>query len=340
MFYPIHPGHPGPDQSISDTLLAGLALLAISPFVPRLRADDAPQALARAARSPYDIERFVATHNDYDWAPLWQALDIHDADLPMCTLGSESLAACSADVVSVFDPSQVIVVLRHAADPAEVYLRFVPVVAPDRSVRWRFAGHYQPRAAFFHPRYRVVMLGRKPFLIIDGHGTNAQDASSEFEEWLDLTAGELEPALRFTLKGSQETKFGLRREVAATLLSTQAALIETIRISREAAFFAQDSDGELALGSQTATSVYTRVGAGPFIFDETQSSSPEAEVSELYEDFDRALANEDFLSQDLAALTAIARNPESREKRWLRLLLARCGDTEDKRALVKLIEGR
>jgi len=321
-------------------LLAGLALLLISPSAPSLWADDAPQALARAARSPYDIERFVATHNEYDWAPLWQALDIRDASLPTCTLGSESLASCSADVVSVFDPSQVIVVLRHAANASEVYLRFIPVVGPDRSVRWRFTGHYQPKASFFRPRYHVIVFDRKPFLIIDGHGANAQDASSEFEEWLDLTANGLEPALHFTLKGSQETKSGIRREVAATILSTQAARTETIRISREAAFFAEDSDGELALGSQTATSVYTRAGTGPFIFDETQSSSPEAEVSELYEDFDRALSNEDFLSQDRAALFAIARNPESREKRWLRLWLVRCGDTEDKRAVVKLIEGK
>jgi hypothetical protein len=321
-------------------LLAGLAVLVISPFLPRLTADDASQALARAAGSPYDIERFVATHDEYDWAPLWQALDIHDAYLPMCTLGSESLPACSADVISVFDPSQVLVVLRHAANAAQVYLRFVPVVGPDRAVRWRFAGHYQPKAAFFHPRYRVLVFGRKPFLIIDGHGASAQDASSEFEEWLDLTVDGLEPALHFTLKGSQETRSGIRREVTATILSTQAAPSETIRISREAAFFAEDSDGELALGSQTATSAYTRVGAGPFRFDQTQSSSPEGQVSVLYEEFDRALSNEDFLSDDLAALTAIARNPDSREKRWLRLWLVRCGDTEDKRALVKLIEGR
>ena len=321
-------------------LLAGLAMLLISPFVPRLAADDAPQALARAARSPYDIERFIATHNEYDWAPLWQALDIHDVFLPTCTLGSESLAACSADVVSVFDPSQVIVVLRHAANAAEVYLRFIPVVGPNRFVRWRFAGHYQPKAAFFRARYRVIVFDRKPFLVINGHGANADDASSEFEEWLDLTAGELEPALHFTSKGSQETKLGIRREVAATVSSSQGALTETIRISRETAFFAEDSEGELDLGSQTAISVYTRVGPGPFIFDETQSSSPEAEISELYEDFDRALSNEDFLSRDLGALTTIARQPESREKRWLRRLLARCEDTEDKRVLVKLIEGR
>ena len=321
-------------------LLAGLALPVISPFLPRLRADDAPQALARAARSPYDIVRFVSTHNEYDWAPLWQALDIHDASLPVCTLGSESLAACSADVVSVFDPSQVIVVLRHAAHAAEVYLRFIPVVGPNRSVQWRFAGHYQPQAAFFRPRYRVVVFDRKPFLIIDGHGASATDASSEFEEWLDLTADGLEPALHFTSKGSQETQFGIRREVTAAILSAQTALVETIRISREAAFFAEDSDGRMALGSQTATSVYTRVGPGPFIFDETQSSSPEDKVSELYENFERTLSNEDFLRQDLAALTAIARNPDNREKRWLRLLLVRCGDTQDKRALVKLIEGR
>jgi hypothetical protein len=321
-------------------LLASLAVILISSFLLRLRADDAPQALALAARSPYDIQRFVATHNEYDWAPLWQALDIDDASMPMCTLGSESLAACSADLVSVFDPSQVIVVLRHAAHAAQVYLRFVPVVGSDRSVQWRFAGHYQPKAAFFRPRYHVLVFDRKPFLIIDGHGASATDASSEFEEWLDLTADGLEPALHFTSKGSQETKFGIRREVSAAILSSQAALIETIRISREAAFFAEDSDGELALGSRTGTSVYTRVGPGPFIFDETQSSAPEDEVSELYEDFDRALSNEDFLRQDLEALTAIARNPDSREKRWLRLLLVRCGDTEDKRALVKLIEGR
>ena len=319
---------------------AGLALPLILPFCPRLWADDASQALARAARSPYDIVRFVATHSEYDWAPLWQALDIHDASLPMCALGSESLAACSADVVSVFDPSQVIVVLRHAAHAAQVYLRFIPVVGPDRAVQWRFAGHYQPKAAFFRPRYRVIVFNRKPFLIIEGHGASAQDASSEFEEWLDLTADDLVAALHFTSKGSQETRFGIRREVSAAILSSQAALMETIRISREAAFFVEDPDGELSLGSQITTSVYTRVGAGPFIFDQTQSSLPEDEVSELYEDFDRALSNEDFLRQDLAALTAIARNPDSREKRWLRRWLVSCGDTEDKRALVKLIEER
>lgn len=331
---------PGSSATAQARLLAGLTVLVGLSFAPALWADDAPEALARAASSPYGIERFVATHVDFDWAPLWEALDIHDASLPMCTLGSESLAACSGEVVSVFDPSQVIVVLRHAASAAQVYLRFVPVVGPGRSVRWRFTGHYQPRAAFFHPRYHLTVFDRKPFLIIEGHGASAPDASSEFQEWLDLTASDLEPALHFTSKGSQETDFGIRREVAATILSVQTTPIETIRISREAAFFAEDFDGQLSLGSQTATSVYTRLGTGPFIFDQTQSGSPEDQILELYENFDRRLSNEDFLRQNLAALTAIARNPDSREKRWLRLLLVRCGDTEDKRALVKLIEER
>ncbi len=304
-------------------------------MLPRVLADDAQQALARAANSPYDIERFVATHNQYDWAPLWQALDIHDVSLPACSQGSESLAACSADVISVFDPSQVLVILRHAAYAVEVYLRFMPSISADRSVKWRFAGHYQPRASYFRPRYRLVVFDHKPFLILVGHVAGARDASGQVEQWLDLTAPELAPAFHYTSKASQENKSGIRREVTAVIASAQPAPVETIRVAREVTFFAEDSEGEIALGSQRAASIYTRRRGRQFIFDETQSSLPESDVAELYEGFDETLSNEDFLRLDLAALTAIAHGPEAREKRWLRLFLQRCADTEEKRALAK-----
>jgi hypothetical protein len=317
--------------------MAGLSLLTISCLLPHLSADDAQQALARAANSPYEIERFVATHNQYDWAPLWQALEIHDVSLPACTQGSESLAACSADVISVFDPSQVLVILRHAAYAAEVYLRFMPSMGADRTVKWRFAGHYQPRAAYFRPRYRLILFDRKPFLILTGHGASARDASGQVEQWLDLTAPELAPAFYYTSKASQENKSGIRREVTAVIASAQQAPVETIRVVREVTFFAEDFEGEITLGSQRAASIYTRPGGGQFIFDETQSSLPESDVVELYEGFEETLSNEDFLRLDLAALTSIAHGAETREKRWLRLFLDRCADTEEKRALAKLL---
>jgi hypothetical protein len=157
------------------------------------------------------------------------------------------------------------------------------------------------------------------------------------EQWLDLTAPELAPAFYYTSKASQENKSGIRREVTAVIASAQQAPVETIRVVREVTFFAEDFEGEITLGSQRAASIYTRPGGGQFIFDETQSSLPESDVVELYEGFEETLSNEDFLRLDLAALTSIAHGAETREKRWLRLFLDRCADTEEKRALAKLM---
>jgi len=54
-----------------------LIAVVISAFaLPGHAIADVETDLARAAKSPYDIARFVDTHKTFDWAPLWKALGI------------------------------------------------------------------------------------------------------------------------------------------------------------------------------------------------------------------------------------------------------------------------
>ena len=54
-----------------------LIAVVISAFaLPGHAIADVETDLAQAAKSPYDIARFVDTHKTFDWAPLWKALGI------------------------------------------------------------------------------------------------------------------------------------------------------------------------------------------------------------------------------------------------------------------------
>ena len=63
---------------------------------PLLAAD-----IVAAAASPYALPRFVETHANFEWDPLWAALKI-DAFLPAC----RDAAPCGAELITVPDPDQ------------------------------------------------------------------------------------------------------------------------------------------------------------------------------------------------------------------------------------------
>ena len=82
--------------------LTAFALLAIP-----LWAQSGPSAqdaeLARAAKNPYDLARFVDSHTGFDWNVLWKALGIEPLMMQAC--GDRS-AACSTELITVFNPDQ------------------------------------------------------------------------------------------------------------------------------------------------------------------------------------------------------------------------------------------
>jgi hypothetical protein len=64
-------------------------------------AQNAPDPdIVRAAKSPYDLARFINSNDEIDWAPLWQALGV-DAKLGLsCSMN------CAAEIIMVQNPEQ------------------------------------------------------------------------------------------------------------------------------------------------------------------------------------------------------------------------------------------
>ncbi len=80
------------------------------------------QELASLAASPYELARYVETHRDFDWQPLWQALGIKDQEvfLPPCEENFSGVAPCSSELITVADPLQMIVLLEHQGSHFQV----------------------------------------------------------------------------------------------------------------------------------------------------------------------------------------------------------------------------
>lgn len=133
-----------------------LAAVAASGWI---RADVA-RDLAQAAESPYEIERFVETHAVFDCHPLWKAVKLTDhTGLPACEERLHAGRDCSSELISVLEPEQTIVLLRHNISGFEVYLRYVPEKSSSGGSQWRWVGHYQPKVKYFPPRARIVRFG-------------------------------------------------------------------------------------------------------------------------------------------------------------------------------------
>ena len=121
------------------------------------------QGIADVATSPYDLAKFVETHHDFDWAPLWRALHITDERvfLQPCEQEFTGVPPCSTELITVVDPHLVILILKHESTGLEAFLRYQPVGAG----RWQFFGAYAPNVKYFGPGHRVTRFGAKPFLV-------------------------------------------------------------------------------------------------------------------------------------------------------------------------------
>ncbi len=298
------------------------------------RADVATD-LERAAQSPYDIQEFVDTHAAFKWNPLWRALKLtDDTFLPECEERS-----CSAKLISVGSPEQVIVILHHEPSWFEVYLRFVPVPSNGER-RWRFAGHYQPNVKYFPPRHRIAQFGQRPYLVVTEQGVSGTGVSSEVETWIDLTISEMRSVFSYTSKGySQPFPRGVSRAERATILSLKSDPTESIRVQYSVEFETEDASGRsIRLGRRMDTAVYTRQRPGEdFTLDGRQSPGFSDEVDALYNDFDGDPKNEDFLKFDFTFLKKLASGPNGASKRWLRQFLANCGETTEKKQLMVVL---
>ncbi len=292
--------------------------------------------LALAAKSPYDIARFVDTHIAFRWEALWQALGIQKKDdvfMQPCGEMGGPKRDCSEELVTILDPFQVILILRHNLAGPEVYLRFLRNTGPDNSGPWEFGGHYSPLVKYFEPRHRTLRFGRKPFLAVTRQGASGSGLSSEVEDWMDLTLPKFEPVFSLTTEGHYSglpDRVGL--ETFAFPVSTETDSAERIQVAYQASF---TRNGEtFAIRSDSAT--YIRRG-DEFVFDAGRSKTPEADIENIYNFGDDLPSNEDYLRYLLPQLKEIATGPQDELKDWLKRFLDECENTAEKRELQALL---
>src|SRR5580704_12199225 len=81
-------------------------------------AQNAPEPdIVRAAKSPYDLARYINSHDEIDWEPLWKALGVDEE------LGLPCSRNCTAELILVDNPEQAILIV-NASLAFDVYLRF------------------------------------------------------------------------------------------------------------------------------------------------------------------------------------------------------------------------
>lgn len=313
------------------------ALFIFAWYVPVASYAGADEDLARAAKSPYEIARFVDSHVTFHWEPLWKALGIQKDDVVIqpCGVMAGPERDCSVELVTVLDPFQVILILRSSRIAPEVYLRFLRASGPDRPGPWKFGGHYCPPVMDFEPQHRTLRFGKKPFLVVTRQGISGSSWVSEVEDWLDLSLPKFEPVFSLTTKRGHhsELRDHVGLETSAGVVSMESDPPERIGVSYSARFMDND-DAIRSYRSDNAT--YSRRG-DMFVFDASRSKTSASDIHNLYNNDTESPSNEDYLRYFLADLKGIATRPDGERKEWLKRFLETCNDTVEKRELRALL---
>jgi hypothetical protein len=291
--------------------------------------------LASAAKSPYEIARFVDTHITFRWEPLWKSLGIqNDVFMQPCGELNGAKRDCSEEFITIPDPFQVILILRHGLAMPEVYLRFLRERGTGTTAPWKFGGYYSPLVKYFEPRHRMLRFGMKPFLVVTRQGISGSGWSSEIDDWIDLTTEKFEPVFSLTTKGhysGEPDDVGL--DTAALVVSTEPSPVEWIQVAYTARF---SHSGKAFRSFRSDNAVYVRRGEG-FVFDATRSKTPRADIDNLYDiNFDQP-SREDYLRYLLPDLKKIAAGRAGDLKDWLTRFLATCENTREERELELLL---
>lgn len=295
------------------------------------------QDIAAASNSPYDIAKFVETHHDFDWEPLWRALHVNPNEmfLPVCEQDFEGVAPCSAELITVVDPLQMIVILEQQTSGFQVMLRY----RTAGEGAWRFAGAYSPLVKYFHLEHHVTRFGSKPFFVTTSQGISGSGVSSKIELWFDLTRDPFEPALEFTAEGSYfPFPDGISRKTGGLVVSLTTQPVERIAVGYHVQFGAYGKSGkELPIVSRMDRVVYTRSSSGEFQMDPHLSTATEHEIEAFYDIEKTGYSDEEFLKFNFEELSALAAKKNDERLPWLSEFLKQAPDIPETRQLKALM---
>ncbi len=229
---------------------------------------DVDAELAKAAKSPYDLARFVDSHQEFDVAALWKAL------------GAKSLLAgprCrfTEELISVVNPFQVIVHLHDIRRNFVMSIFVIGVRAERRNEHVAIRGAVCKRGQrYYEPHQEVRHIGPKPYFLATEQGVSGSDWGSQIENWFDLTLPTFEPVLRLTKTyhySGSPARIGY--EAIAMLVGELVnAPDERINLTYQVTFQAYGW-----LDVQELQVVYSRRGS-KFVFDSALSKIPKRDL--------------------------------------------------------------
>jgi hypothetical protein len=315
-------------------------LLFAFPAFPQNAPSPQDAELARAAKNPYDIARFVDSHQGFDWNVLWKALGAEPLMIQPCGFLSSGTRQCSTELITVLNPDQVILLLKGDATPADIYLRFLQ----QKNGGWRFSGAFWDLIQQHKRRHEVDRSTGKPFLVVSADGIHGSGVDEEVECWFDLIQPEFQPALCFPLEGYQRRfAFEISRKIRGSMLA--GSKNDEISGSLDVSFLAWDERGEEHyLGAASIVAVYTRApeakkltfqranygfGRGPRV-----SKAEFEALMNLYE----GPSNEDLMRYIMPRLREIASGRNDATKNWLKLFLSKAQNTPEVRELKALLK--
>jgi hypothetical protein len=198
-----------------------------------------------AARSPYELARYIDSHRNFEWAPLEKALEL-GGGLMSC----EAIGDCPVELITVLEPQQTLL-LVDTPGGNELIVRYFG----DGSRGWQRAGAEVFWIKNYQPRHAVTNIGRKPFLRVSQQGSSGSDISSENEAWFDLTRRDFKAVFGFQPDGIQSRlSFGISRHIKAHASPRVDGEIEAIEVYASVRY----SIWSVELGQEDVCGTYER----------------------------------------------------------------------------------
>ncbi len=297
--------------------------------------------IAVAAKDPLTFAMYIQTHRAFDWNALWNALGGKDPQMKDPPCGETKDNPCSAQIVSVWNPDQVIVIVQGAQlNVNDIYLRYLH----EANGSWRFAGEHRAVFNGYPRRHEIVQIDGRPILKISSDCSQPDaDFTQEVEDWFDLTEPDLEPIFSFTAnRNEHHVNENVGRTITARTAFTQSAGVETIDLVLHVDFLGPSFDFEAIY-----VGIYDRPRAAKNFTLRKAYAGLDRRVAMPPEDFEvlagignREPSNEQLLAYAFPGLQKIAAGSAGDAKQWLRSILDNAKDTPEKRSLLQSLERR
>lgn len=187
------------------------------------------------------------------------------------------------------------------------------------------------------------MFDGAPFLAATEQGASGTGVSSEVEKWRNLRRPDFNPVFSYATEGDFTALADgqISRHFRGYVTTLNKYPVESITVFYQIDVTYDRAGEALQLGSRQDTAVFTRRKGDAFEIDDKLSTASSADLAVLYGANGDAFSCDDLLLYDLASLSEIAANPDTKDDRrvWLGKFINRwCADSPEKSKLNSLLQ--